>query len=195
MSDHQAKTVAIILSGGEGQRVDCADKGLLEYQGKQLIAWTIDALQNQVDELIISCNRNLEAYRKLQHPIVQDDIIGQGPIAGILAVCKQLNLSKQDYVLICPCDTALLPTNLVAQLKSGALANNTNIAVVHDGERQHNLHCLIKVVALASLSTFFVDGGRAIKHWFKQQSHCLVDFSDQADCFKNFNTLLEFQKS
>lgn len=192
MSETHAKTVAVILSGGEGSRVDYADKGLLGYQGKQLIAWVMDALESQVDELIISCNRNPDAYRQYQHPIVLDDETQQGPIAGILAASNQLNLNTQDYLLVCPCDTPLLPSSLVTRLKAGLLENDTNIAVAYDGKRQHNLHCLIKAESLNSLSEFFSNGGRAIKHWLKQQPHCLVDFSDQADCFKNFNTLTAF---
>lgn len=193
MSENHTKTVAVLLSGGEGRRVASADKGLLDYQGKQLVAWTIDTLVKQVDQLIISCNRNLEAYQQYQYPIVVDNFSGQGPIAGILAASQQIYLNTEDYLLVCPCDTPHLPANLVTRLQSGLRENNVSVAVVHDGHRQHNLHCLIKADSMAFLSDFFADGGRAIKHWLAQQPHCMVDFSDQTDCFKNFNTLLAFK--
>ena len=59
--------------------------------------------------------------------------------------------------------------------------------MVNDGERTQNLHCLIRYDALTSLVKFFDNGGRAMHRWHKKIGLSEVDFSDQADCFSNFN--------
>src|SRR5690606_7670207 len=52
----------LLLAGGRGQRMGGADKGLLEWQGRPLIAWLHDLVRPLSDDLIISCNRNSERY-------------------------------------------------------------------------------------------------------------------------------------
>ena len=55
---------AVILAGGRGQRMGGVDKGLVSWQKKPLIEYAIAAIEPQVDQLILSCNRNIEAYTR-----------------------------------------------------------------------------------------------------------------------------------
>ena len=56
------RVAAVILAGGQGRRMGGADKGLVEYRGRPLIEWVLEVLTPQVDELVISANRNLDTY-------------------------------------------------------------------------------------------------------------------------------------
>lgn len=189
--NNQPHTVAVILSGGRGTRVQQQDKGLLKHCNKPLIQWVVDVISPQVDDIIISCNRHHKQYQTLGFDIVNDRNEQQyeGPIAGILAACNALKLEPEGLVLIVPCDTPNLPEEYATKLKKALLSTQSDAAVVYDGERQQNLHCLIRVSTLDSLSAFFNDGGRAIKHWLAKINLTQVDFSNQTESFANLNNL------
>ena len=84
----------IILAGGEGKRAGGLDKGLLPYKNKTgknkpLIEHVIDAVKNQVDDIVISANRNAESYKRYSAHVIGDATEDyQGPLAGIAACLK-----------------------------------------------------------------------------------------------------------
>lgn len=189
--------LAIILSGGAGRRFGGVDKGLQLYQGKSLVERTIEVIRPQVEALVICINRNEPYYSKLGYPLVFDSadvpdksVDYQGPLAGIVAAYEWLQSNKHTYyshVLISSCDSPKLPSDYVAKLLNALDQNARVSAVVNDGERNQNLHCLIPSKALPNLVTFFNEGGRAMHRWHKKNGLIEVNFSDQADCFSNFN--------
>ena len=184
------KILAIILSGGEGKRFGGVDKGLQVYKDKALVEHTISAIRPQVSDLIICVNRNEQDYRKFGYSLVFDEASDyQGPLAGVAAAYQWLSSNHQtyDYVVISSCDTPKLPTDYVAKLLAALQQSGDRCAVVNDGERNQNLHCLINYKALPSLFAFFNEGGRAMHRWHQKKGLTEVDFSDQADCFSNFN--------
>jgi len=185
------KPVGIILSGGRGIRMDGVDKGLQLYRNRPLISWVIDAIKPQTNHLIISINRNLKEYEKFGDEIVFDDsnTQWQGPIAGILTVAKQIKNSSYSQLLVCPCDSPSVPTNYAERLQLGLSNGDYEIAVVHDGKRTQNLHCLINCSAIQSLEKFYTDGGRSMQTWLKESKTIEIDFSIQASLFKNINML------
>jgi len=199
-SPSEPSILGVILSGGAGRRFGGKDKGLQLYQGKTLIEHTSTAIKPQVTQLIICINRSENDYRKFGYPLVFDSEVSldkpsqenqkyQGPLAGVVAASRWLESSKNsfDYLLISSCDSPKLPNDYVGKLVSALSQSDSQCAVVNDGERNQNLHCLIRRNALPSLVTFYHEGGRAMHRWYKKNSLIEVDFSDQADCFSNFN--------
>ena len=84
MKNSDKKISCIILAGGKGKRVGGVDKGLLEYKNKPLIEHTINALTPQVDDIIISANRNIERYKDYAKKVISDESEDYlGPLAGI----------------------------------------------------------------------------------------------------------------
>jgi len=184
---------AIILSGGAGKRFDGRDKGLQLYRQRPLISWVIDTLEPQVRDICLSVNRNLERYQRFNLMTVSDNpdhsnTAFQGPVAGILACWKHRPLDTGDRLLIASCDSPGLPNDYVAKLENGLQTSRADVAVVHDGTRRQNLHCLIKPAVLPSLQSFYDNGGRAMHRWFDEIKLKEVDFSDQAAAFSNLNT-------
>ncbi len=72
----------VILAGGLGRRMGGSDKGLQEFRGRPLAAWVAERLAPQVDELLISANRNGERYAALGHRVIGDRIPGFRRPAG-----------------------------------------------------------------------------------------------------------------
>ena len=188
----QSNITALILAGGAGSRMGGVDKGLVPYNNQPLIASVINKLAGSCNQLLISCNRNLEIYQDFGYPIIcdkqqTDDINYEGPLAGILAALPKI---QTEYLLISPCDTPQLPSNLAERLyQTLKTSPESHIAVAHDGTRRQNLHCMMHSSLFDSLALFYHRGGRALKLWYSQQSTIDVDFSAEAESFANINSL------
>jgi molybdopterin-guanine dinucleotide biosynthesis protein A len=182
------EVTGLILAGGAGRRVGGQDKGLILWQGKPLVSHVAARLQVQTSALLISCNRNIEEYKSLGFPTVEDQRSGfEGPLAGIEAARSRV---KTHYVAVVACDTPLLPADLVRRLLVPLCADTETAPVIsfaHDGQREQYLCALIKTECLADLSNFLQQGHRAVKHWYRQNPHVAVDFSDEYDSFQNHN--------
>jgi molybdopterin-guanine dinucleotide biosynthesis protein A len=179
------RVTGLILAGGEGRRMGGADKGLLVYRGKPLIAHVIERLAPQVDALWISANRNLEDYRRFGHPVVTDDVAERlGPLAGIAA---GLRACKTPWMAVCPCDCPDLPENLVTRLLQGAMAMHASLAVARTVEGMQPTFQLCRRDLLAELTNFLAAGERRVGAWCRAQGAVEVSFADHA-AFRNLNS-------
>ncbi|MCI0749285.1 MAG: molybdenum cofactor guanylyltransferase [Nevskiales bacterium] len=154
-----------ILAGGEGRRFGGTDKGWLLYRQRPFIAHVLERFVPQVDEVTISANRNLTRYAALGWPVVSDTL-GQGPLAGLL---RLLETAPYDWLLCVPCDAVHLPRDLRQHLQAAQRAENSNLAVLHDGERAHPTCCLLRRDLAGDLRGYLRGGGRAMGRW--QQRH------------------------
>lgn len=189
-------TLAIILSGGAGLRVDGQDKGLLNYQGRPLIEHIIEKLEPQVSSLVLSIHRNQSDYKKLNHNLVLDQSIEhEGPVAGIYSVATRLNdFDRFDLIALCPCDTPFIQRNQIQRLTKALEHSSADLSVAHDGERRQNLHCVFKKHVISSLIEFYKAGGRAMHRWFELIEVVEVDFSDTKNAFINLNSAEQFKR-
>ena len=184
-----ATVTGLILSGGSGSRMGGVDKGLQPFRGRTLVEWVIERLEPQVAEVLISANRNLERYLAFGHPILTDREAGfPGPLAGLRAGLGQ---ARSDLLMVAPCDSPLLPPDLVRRMVAALERDGAEVAVVRTSERAHPVFCLCRVTLLDHLTTFFEGGGRKVEAWYSSLRVIEVDFDDQADAFRNINTLEE----
>jgi len=180
---------AVILAGGMGRRMGGEDKGLVELDGRPLIAHVIKAIKPQVSRILINANRNREAYAKLGFPVIADELKNyQGPLAGMLTAMKQVS---SPWLLAVPCDAPLLPADLASRLFAAAEMDRAEIAVAHDGERLQPVHALLSTALAADLEAYLESGERKIDRWYSRRHMVVVDFSDQPETFVNINTLSE----
>lgn len=190
---------AIILSGGSGSRMGGVDKGLQKYKGEALISWVIQSVSPQVGKTLLSINRNHNDYDKFALETVTDgssstvETTYNGPIAGIIYSAKKLNSKDYQSVLIASCDSPKLTNDYVSKLNTSLVESNAQVAVVNDGIRNQNLHCLIKLSAIDSLTKYYQNNGRSMYGWFQAINLIEVDFSNKKDSFVNFNTLQDLQ--
>jgi len=181
----------VILAGGQGRRMGGADKGLIEFLGKPLISHVIQRLSPQVDEILISANREIETYAALGHLVISDDIEGfAGPLAGLH---KGLAEARHPYVLTVPCDTPLLPMSLVDRLMRGLTSRDADVAVAKTGIQPHPVFCLCRKTLLPHLEAYLQNGGRKFEDWYSTLDVAEILFNDAPQAFININTREELQ--
>lgn len=176
----------VVLAGGRGRRMGGRDKGLVEFQGRPLIAWVLDALAPQVDALIINANRNTERYADFGYPVVADGLDGfQGPLAGF---ASGMAYARTPLILTVPCDGPMLPDDLAVRLRKALDEAGAEIAVVSDGQRMQPVYALLSTGLLSSLQAFLGEGARKIDRWYLRHRSVTVDFSDRPETFANINS-------
>lgn len=176
---------AIILAGGKGTRLGGQDKGWLLCQGKPLIERVLERLQVQVDDIVISCNRNLPRYRRLGYPIVTDvEQTYRGPLAGIAAAAP---LCRGEFILLSPCDTPKLPVDLAQRLEHALRHSKADAAVPSDASGPQHLSSLLRYQVMESAAAALAADRLAVKHWLATLNTVAVDFSDQPEAFSNIN--------
>lgn len=184
-----ARVAAVILAGGRGLRMGGADKGMLNYQGHPLIEWVLAALTPQVDPLVISANRNLEAYAAYGYRVLPDTLPDYpGPLAGVLAA---LDAVDADWLLVAPCDTPHLPADLVLRLLGAAQLENVPLAVASDPARVHHSCFIVRTDQRDGLAAYLARGERAVRHWQAGLASTTVRFD--AACFANLNQPRDLQ--
>jgi molybdopterin-guanine dinucleotide biosynthesis protein A len=161
---HGAERVAaVILAGGQGSRMGGADKGLIDYHGRPLIEWALAAIAPQVEELVISANRNLDVYAGYGHRVLPDILPDfSGPLAGVLAALQAV---AADWLVVVPCDTPHLPADLAARLLEAAQRENVPLAVAADDMRTHHTCFIVCADQRGRLAEFLARGDRAVRHW------------------------------
>lgn len=181
----------IVLAGGLGRRMGGVDKGLQPLRGKPMVQWVVERFAPQVAEIIVNANQNPDAYRKLGHRVVADDIRGfAGPLAGLHAGMKA---AAHPLVATVPCDSPFLPADLVFRLKENL--GDHDLSVAKTGEQAHPVFALVKRHCLESLEAFLAQGGRKIDAWYAALKVVEVPFDDEADAFRNINTREELERS
>ena len=188
----QQEITGLILAGGRGMRMGGVDKGLQTLQGKPMILHVIQRLQPQVDRIMINANQNLDRYREFNFPVCADEKNDYaGPLAGMQA---GLIHCETAYMLTAPCDTPMLPTDLVTQLATALEKSKADIAVAntkqHDRIYRQPMFCLMKKTVLTDLTAALERGVRKVDLWLAEKNVVDVVFDDET-AFANINTLEE----
>ena len=185
---------ALILAGGKGSRLEGRDKGWVMHKGLPLIEHALACLAAQSTvpvRILISANRNIDAYKQTGHIVVTDERADfAGPLAGIEA---GLMRCKRNNLLVIPCDTPLLPSNLFVRLETALAENPATLAayaVTADGPQP--LCCLLRPSAAGWLAKYLDEHHAAAIKWLDQLGACAVHFDDSA-AFSNFNTMEMFE--
>ena len=180
----------IVLAGGLGRPMGGVDKGLKELRGRPMVQWVLERLAPQVDDIVINANQNLERYRAFGRRVVPDEIGGfAGPLAGLHAGLKAV---RHPLAVTAPCDSPFLPLDLVSRL--GNELKENDVAVAKTGTQPHPVFALVRRQCRDSLEAFLAQGGRKIDAWYASLKVVEVSFDDEADAFRNINTLDELAK-
>ncbi len=178
-----AKISAIILAGGEARRMNHANKGLKNYRDDTLVSHVIKSLAAQVDDIVVSANRDLEDYKQYGYPVVPDEGTSQGPLSGIASASKHC---KHDLVFITACDMPNLPNNIVKVLKD----NMTGEAVMaKTGNKIEPLVSLVRKHCTDRIFGLLAKNNRSVMHWLESCDAAAIEVQDVAqNAFLNINT-------
>jgi molybdopterin-guanine dinucleotide biosynthesis protein A len=179
----------VILAGGLGRRMGGVDKGLQLLRGRPLIAWVLERLAPQVNEIVINANQNQDAYGRFGPRVIGDRIGGfAGPLAGLQA---GLAAAMHPLVVTVPCDCPFLPADLVARLRDALERAGADLAIARTGSQPHPVFSLVRAGVAENLAAFLERGGRKIDAWYAALAVIEVPFDDEAEAFSNINTRAE----
>jgi molybdopterin-guanine dinucleotide biosynthesis protein A len=182
----------LILAGGQGRRMGDVDKGLQLLRGRPLVAWVLERFGPQVDEVLVSANRNLERYATFGARVLADDI---GDFAGPLAGLERgMSAAAGELIATAPCDSPFLPQDLVERLHARLLDAGAELAVARTGAQVHPVFCLCKRSLHPHLRAFLAAGGRKVGAWQAALHRVEVAFDDEEAAFGNINTLAELRE-
>jgi molybdopterin-guanine dinucleotide biosynthesis protein A len=187
----RADITGVILAGGMGRRMGGIDKGLVDLDGKPMVAHVLARLAPQVGAVIINANQNGERYRTLGFAVVPDQVDGfAGPLAGLQA---GLVAAATPLVVTAPCDCPFLPHDLVARLASALALHDAQIAVAKTFDQPHPVFALVDRRVMPHLAAYLDGGGRKIDAWYATLRTVEVAFDDEAAAFRNINTASELE--
>lgn len=122
---------AIILAGGRGARLDGADKAGIEYAGRTLLTWALDAVVDAREIVVVG-----DPVRTDQ-PVtfVREEPRFGGPVAGLLTGLDAL-LHPVAYVAVTAVDMPHLTPGTLDRLREAAWERDGGALVGPDGRRQ-----------------------------------------------------------
>ncbi|NNB43864.1 molybdenum cofactor guanylyltransferase MobA [Pseudomonas chlororaphis] len=149
----------LLLAGGRGQRMGGRDKGLIEWQGRPLIAHLHRLTRDLSDDLIISCNRNRQQYAPFADQLVQDESNDfPGPLAGIRA---GLAVARHAQLLVLPCDVPRIDAHLIDAMRQSAARYPDKPLMLRHGEHWEPLLCIIPRALLGTFDGAWQKGERS----------------------------------
>ncbi len=176
----------IVLAGGQGRRMGGVDKGLVDLDGRPMVAHVLERFAPQVAAVLVNANQNPERYAAFGYPVVPDTLGGfAGPLAGLHA---GLTRAGTDFAATVPCDSPFLPLDLVGRLHGALLEARAQLAVARTFEQPHPVFCVVRRDVLPHLDAFLQAGGRKIDAWYASLAVIEVAFDDEAAAFRNINT-------
>lgn len=175
----------LILCGGAGARLNGRDKPLEPLGDVPLVAHVRERLRPQVGRVLISCNRNFEAYGRWNDTIVADTTANRGPLGGIIA---GMQCADTEYLFVCPGDAPFLSTTLVARLTSALCRDAADVAIPYDGSRNQHLFPLLRRSLAAALRDYLDAGGRSVHAFVDRQRTVVVDAAFESHTFFNVNS-------
>ena len=181
-------TCAVILAGGQANRMGGGDKGRLMLGQQSLIERVIARISPQVDAVVLNANGDLSRFDDLGLPVVADSIPDYpGPLAGVLAGMDWAAEQGHDWLISVAADTPSFPLDLAERLAERDTP--VVLAATPDPDRGRLPQPTFgrwNVGLREELRSALNDGVRKIRQWTQAQGESLVVFGP--DDFFNINT-------
>lgn len=179
------KIGAAILAGGQARRMNGIAKGNIKIDDNQSIITKLVAEFKKIalTEIVISAN-NQTPYLQYRIPIIADNELNQGPLAGVISVLRYFSAREYGKVIFLPCDLPNITSNELSILK-----NSSSDAIVYAKieEQYHPLCVSIPTNQLPAITLLFVNGERKIIKVWQQLGGTALKFKDN-NSFININT-------
>jgi len=185
-----ADITAVVLCGGEGQRMGGEDKPLLPFRGQPLVQHVLQALGSSVGRVLLVANRSLDAYQQLAaqmghtatngttHEVIRDVQPGMGPLGGIAAAAESL---QSPWAFVCAGDVPFLSAGLVQRLAKHRTSYAEAPRVAHDGERRQPLFALIPLSVMRTAHDALQNSeSRSVSAWLSAHGAESVPAADLA---------------
>lgn len=164
------------------------DKAFLELEGKPLVERSLIVLQAVFEEVLISSNKP-ELYANYDVPVIQDEILGRGPLEGLY---QGIKAATYDEVFFVACDMPFLSAELIRFLSSWISTYDVVVPQLQSG--LHPLHAFYHRRCLPIIKNNLEGGRLKIIDFYPSCSVRYVGeaelepFSDLSKAFCNVNT-------
>ena len=185
---------AVILAGGKSRRLG-TDKALLRFQGKTLLAATVERLRPLCQEVIVVTN-SPQAHAHPAARLVGDLFPGKGSLGGIYS---GLVAAHTQHCLAVACDMPFLNTSLVAYMAS--LAGPFDVVIPRRQGNLEPLHAIYSQACSPHMKGLLDDGNLKIIDFFPQVRVRYVEEDEVAArdpeflSFFNVNTPQDLEKA
>jgi molybdopterin-guanine dinucleotide biosynthesis protein A len=203
MIKHQ-DIAAVILAGGKAARMNHTDKALMKLGNRELISYVIDRVSREVDNIVLSVNRNFHKYEQFNLPLIEDcSKQFAGPLLGVHSAmnwimnnAKEPALSQVEYLACFPGDVPIFPNNIICKLAEALKANHSSLAMVQTGSQLQPLFSLWRVDTFAQIDTAIKTGIYGPKLFAQQLDNVVVNIElNSSSDFFNINTLDDLSRA
>ncbi|WP_085679729.1 MULTISPECIES: molybdenum cofactor guanylyltransferase MobA [unclassified Pseudomonas] len=185
MPDALPPCSVLILAGGRGQRMGGRDKGLLEWRGEPLVAHIHRTVRPLSDDLVISCNRNQQAYAAYADQQVGDaEADFPGPLAGVMA---GLQVARHEWVVLLACDAPLVDKALIDSLRQLAVTGDS-VAMVRQGGFWQPMFSVLPRRVLPVLEQAWLAGERSLQKALLREAVQGFECTEDDPRLSNFNS-------
>jgi molybdopterin-guanine dinucleotide biosynthesis protein A len=175
---------AIILAGGGSSRMGL-DKSMLPVAGKPMIQHIHEQLRPYFAQALISSN-NAAAHDFLGATVVTDEVVGRGPMMGIVSA---LRASANDVNFVVACDMPQIDTALMRAMLRQARDYDAVVPKVGT-DLYEPLFAVYKKSALPAMEALLRSGNNKIIDSYGRCRVLYVDLPDRQ--FRNINTRAEY---
>lgn len=184
----------LVLSGGQGKRVDGRDKGLLRFANGTAVSHALAQLAPLCETLYVSANRHLDDYATLPSVTVLPDLRRgyPGPLGALEAAAKQ---PLAPLLLLLPNDLPLLDGGVVSRLLETLRGADPALQLVYasDGTNDQYLCACVRSECLADAGRLLDTSEHRVRQWLALLNTQRVVFSgDAGRSLKNFNSTAQW---
>ncbi len=184
MKKEETETTGIILAGGQSRRMGY-NKAMALIQGRPMIEWIIQVLNEVTPNIILSTANNAFNYSDLR--VVPDIFPGAGPVGGIYAALKS---SPTHLNLVMSCDMPFVPVPLlvflIEEARKGTVA--ATLPVDENGQMQP-LCAIYSKDILPTLHEALLQNNLKLKKIISETSHTLIRIDKDHPLFGKNNFL------
>ena len=106
---HVVDAAAALISGGKASRLDGRVKALIEIDGRPILERQLEVLRPRFPAVAVAAN-DATPYQGMGLPVLADQVLGQGPLAGIASA---LRWCRRPYLLVVAGDMPYLDPRVV----------------------------------------------------------------------------------
>lgn len=133
---NEPKVAGIVLAGGQSKRFG-EEKCTYRFQGRALVLYSVDVLQEVVDTVLIVTSKAQEASMARFGTTCVDLTPDSGPVAGLLTAFSHVTTS---HIVVLPCDMPFVSGQSLEQIVKLCLHNKSQACVATDSTgRMHPL--------------------------------------------------------
>lgn len=170
----------VVLAGGESSRMG-EDKSLMLFKEQQLIAFSLKALQDHCDPILISTNN--QEHLSFSLPLIADKYKKIGPIAGIHSALLH---SKTDYIIVLPCDSPMVKPQFIQYLIS-QIEDEIDAVVPQYGKHIEPLFAIYHKRILSKVEDQILSEDYKLQNLLQSINSKVIEVQDRS-CFVNINT-------